>query len=59
MRYDHIRSIKQTVCTLNAKSNEIRCISDFSMLDVFLCTSTYCMHESIYGCEIWNYNSRL
>ena len=51
------RSIKQTVCAFNAKSNQI--ISDFSMLDCFSLHklhTTYCM--SLYGCEIWNYNSR-
>ena len=51
------RAIKQTVCAFNAKSNQI--ISDFSMLDCFSLHklhTTYCM--SLYGCEIWNYNSR-
>ena len=51
------RAIKQTVCAFNAKSNQI--ISDFSMLDCFSLHklhTTYCIN--IYGCEIWNYNSR-
>ena len=51
------RSIKQSVCAFNAKSNQI--ISDFSMLYCFSLHNlhtTYCM--SLYGCEIWNYNSR-
>ena len=50
------RSIKQTVYAFNAKSNQI--ISDFSMLDCFSLHklhATYCM--SLYGCEIWYYNS--
>ena len=45
------RAIKQTVCTFNAKINQI--ISDFSMLDCFSLHklhTTYCM--SLYGCEI-------
>ena len=48
---------KQTVCVFNPKSNQI--ISDFSMLDCFSSHklhTTYCM--SLYGCEIWSYNSR-
>ena len=51
------RSIKQTLCAFNANGNQI--ISDFSMLDCFSLLkllTTYCM--SLYGCEIWNYNSR-
>ena len=51
------RAIKQTVCAFNAKSNQI--ISDFSVLDCFSLQkvhTTYCM--SLYGCEIWNHNSR-
>ena len=51
------RAIKQTVCAFNAKSNQI--ISDFSMLD---CFSLHKLHTTyfmgLYGCEIWNYNSR-
>ena len=51
------RAIKQTLCAFNAKGNHI--ISDFSMLDGFSLQkllTTYCM--SLYGCEIWNYDSR-
>ena len=51
------RAIKQTACVFNAKINQI--ISDFSMLDCFSLHklhTTYC--TNLYGCEIWNYNSR-
>ena len=43
------RAIKQTVCTFNAKSNQI--ISDFSMLDClffFAQTTYYLLHEPIW-----------
>ena len=50
------RSISHTVYTFYQKSNHV--ISDFRMLDSFSLHklhSTYCM--SLYGCELFNYNS--
>ena len=50
------RSISHTVHTFFQKSNHV--ISDFRMLDSFSLHklhSTYCM--SLYGCELFNYNS--
>ena len=50
------RAITQTVCSFYKKSNHV--IANYSMLDSFsrckLHTS-FCM--SIYGSELWNYNS--
>ena len=51
------RKITQAVCSFTQKSNHV--FADFSMLDSYsLCKlqSTYCM--SLYGSELWNYNSR-
>ena len=51
------RAITQTVCSFYQKSNHV--IANYSMLDSFsrckLHTS-FCM--SLYGSELWNYNSR-
>ena len=50
------RAITQTVCSFYQKSNHV--IANYSMLDPFsrckLHTS-FCM--SLYGSELWNYNS--
>ena len=51
------RAITQSVCAFNQSSNHL--IADFSMIDSFFLHklhSNYCM--SLYGCELWNYNSR-
>ena len=48
------RAITQSVCAFNQSSNHL--IADFSMIDSFSLHSNYCM--SLYGCELWNYNSR-
>ena len=51
------RSILQSIYSFNTKSNHI--IAGFSMLDCFSLHklhSIYCM--SLYGCELWNYNSK-
>ena len=51
------RAITQTVCSFYQKSNHV--IANYSMFDLFsrckLHTS-FCM--SLYGSELWNYNSR-
>ena len=50
------RSISHTVHTFYQKSNHV--ISDFRILNSFYLHklhSTYCM--SVYGCELFNYNS--
>ena len=49
--------ITQSVCAFNQSSNHL--IADFSMIDSFSLHklhSNYCM--SLYGCELWSYNSR-
>ena len=51
------RAITQSVCAFNQSGNHL--IADFSMIDSFSLHklhSNYCM--SLYGCELWNYNSR-
>ena len=51
------RAITQSLCAFNQSSNHL--IADFSMIDSFSLHklhSNYCM--SLYGCELWNYNSR-
>ena len=51
------RAIPQSVCAFNQSSNHL--MADFSMIDSFSLHklhSNYCM--SLYGCELWNYNSR-
>ena len=51
------RAITQSVRAFNQRSNHL--IADFSMIDSFSLHkwhSNYCM--SLYGCELWNYNSR-
>ena len=51
------RGITQSACSFLQKTNHI--VAEFSMLDSYsLCKlhSTYCM--SLYGSELWNYNSR-
>ena len=51
------QSLNQYICAFNQSSNHL--IADFSMIDSFSLHklhSNYCM--SLYGCELWNYNSR-
>ena len=51
------RAITQTVCSFYQKSNHI--ITNYSMLDSFSrckLRTSFCM--SLYGSELWNYNSR-
>jgi len=51
------RGITQAMCAFSQKTNHL--VADFAMLDSYsLCKlhSTYCM--SLYGSELWNYNSR-
>ena len=51
------RAITQSVCAFNQSSNHL--IADFSMIDSFsLHKLHYNYYISLYGCELWNYNSR-
>ena len=53
------RAITQSVCAFSRRSNHL--IADFSMIDSFSLhklPSNYCMCLCLYGCELWNHNSR-
>ena len=53
------RAITQTVCSFYQKSNHVHVIANYSMLDSFSRSklhTSFCM--SLYGSELWNYNSR-